>query len=366
MGLLARLQPRDADLAARVLATLALVAGGVTVVFAAVQPGEQGATPVSLLLTVVSVAAVVAVALLLRRMRTNSSWVWAVFPFAAIGVIVFLDLFTSDATASAQVFFLFPALYGGFTLRRTGAILVGGGAIAGDLVDVLTLLPARIAVVQAGYVVAAVATTVALLVLSGERQDALVAELRTQAAVDSLTGLVTRRVLDEAASSALSGAASEKGTGLILLDIDNFKRVNDEHGHLAGDEVLVQVSQLLLQSSRDADTISRMGGDEIAVLLAGCSWTCCGSAPSRSCSPCGNARSRPRPARRCRSRSASASRTCPRTARTCAPSTARPTPRCTSPSDADATRSARCPTPSCPSVPPLLDPTGPDARGLYT
>ena len=271
MGLLARLQPRDADLAARVLATLALVAGGVTVVFAAVQPGEQGATPVSLLLTVVSVAAVVAVALLLRRMRTNSSWVWAVFPFAAIGVIVFLDLFTSDATASAQVFFLFPALYGGFTLRRTGAILVGGGAIAGDLVDVLTLLPARIAVVQAGYVVAAVATTVALLVLSGERQDALVAELRTQAAVDSLTGLVTRRVLDEAASSALSGAASEKGTGLILLDIDNFKRVNDEHGHLAGDEVLVQVSQLLLQSSRDADTISRMGGDEIAVLLAGCS-----------------------------------------------------------------------------------------------
>jgi len=113
MGLLARLQPRDADLAARVLATLALVAGGVTVVFAAVQPGEQGATPVSLLLTVVSVAAVVAVALLLRRMRTSSAWVWALFPFAAIGVIVFLDLFTSDATASAQVFFLFPALYGG-------------------------------------------------------------------------------------------------------------------------------------------------------------------------------------------------------------------------------------------------------------
>jgi diguanylate cyclase (GGDEF)-like protein len=125
--------------------------------------------------------------------------------------------------------------------------------------------------VQAGYLVAAVATTVGLLVLSGERQDVLVAELRTQAAVDSLTGLVTRRVLDEAASSALSGAASEQGTGLILLDIDHFKRINDEHGHLAGDEVLVQVSKVLMDTSRASDTVSRMGGDEIAVLLAGCS-----------------------------------------------------------------------------------------------
>jgi diguanylate cyclase (GGDEF)-like protein len=271
MGLLARLQPRDADLAARVLATLALVAGGVTVVFAAVQPGKQGATSLSVLLTAFSAAAVVAVALLLRRMRSSSPWAWALFPFAAVSMIVFLDLFTGDATASAQVFFLFPALYGGFTLRRAGAVLVGSAAIIGDLVDVLTLLPVRLAIVQGGYLVAAVATTVALLVMSGERQDALVAELRTQAAVDSLTGLVTRRVLDEAASSALSGAASEQGTGLLLLDIDHFKRINDEHGHPAGDEVLVQVSKLLLQNSRASDTVSRMGGDEIAVLLAGCS-----------------------------------------------------------------------------------------------
>jgi diguanylate cyclase (GGDEF)-like protein len=271
MALTARLQPRDADLAARVMSTLALVAGVVTVVFAAVQPGKQGASVVSVLLTSAAAAAVVAVALLLRRMRNSSPWGWALFPFAAIGVIVFLDLFTGDASVSAQVFFLFPALYGGFTLRRGGAILVGGAAIAGDLVDVLTLLPARMAIVEAGYLIAAIATTVALLVVSGERQDALVTELRTQAAIDSLTGLVTRRVLDEAASSALSGAASEQGTGLILLDIDHFKRINDEHGHLAGDEVLVQVSRLLLNGSRAADTVSRMGGDEIAVLLAGCS-----------------------------------------------------------------------------------------------
>ena len=84
MTLLARLQPRDADLAARVLSTLALVAGGVTVLFAAVHRAQQGATPASIGVTVVAALSVVAVALLLRRMRNRGAWVWAVFPFVAI------------------------------------------------------------------------------------------------------------------------------------------------------------------------------------------------------------------------------------------------------------------------------------------
>ncbi len=181
-----------------------------------------------------------------------------------------LDLITSDSSVSAQIFFLFPALYAGFALRRVGAIMVASAAIVGDIIDVFTLLSPRIALVQAGYLIAAILTTIALLILSGERQDALVAELRTLAAIDSLTGLVTRRVFNEAASSALSGAASEQGTGLVLIDIDHFKQVNDVYGHLAGDEVLVQMSQLLLAGTRGGDTVSRMGGDEIAVLMTGC------------------------------------------------------------------------------------------------
>ena len=91
------------------------------------------------------------VALLLRRMRNRGEWVWAIFPFVAIGAIVMLDLLTKDASVSAQIFFLFPALYGAFTLHRWGAIMVGGAAIAGDLTDVFALLPARMAVVQGGY-----------------------------------------------------------------------------------------------------------------------------------------------------------------------------------------------------------------------
>lgn len=271
VGVLARLQPRDPELAARVLSTLALVAGGVTVIVAAIAPSEQGATPTSVALVAVAALSVVVVALLLRRMRNRGQWVWALFPFVGMGVIELLDLLTSDASVSAQVFFLFPSLYAGFALRRTGAILVCATAVAGDLIDVFAELPAHVALVQGSYLISAIVATTAVLIASGERQDALVAELRRQAAADPLTGLVTRRVFDEAAASALSGAGCAQGTGLILLDIDHFKRVNDEHGHPAGDAVLVQVSELLQRGTRDSDTISRLGGDEIAILLAGCS-----------------------------------------------------------------------------------------------
>ena len=97
--------------------------------------------------------------------------------------------------------------------------------------------------------------------------------LERQAAVDALTGLATRRVLDEAARSAISGAVSHDGTSLILLDVDEFKSVNDRYGHPAGDEVLVQLADYLVRSARRDDVVSRLGGDEMAVLLPGCAVT---------------------------------------------------------------------------------------------
>jgi diguanylate cyclase (GGDEF)-like protein len=105
-----------------------------------------------------------------------------------------------------------------------------------------------------------------------DAQAADKAELARLAAVDSLTGLVTRRVLDDALAAALSSAASGLGTALVVVDVDDFKAVNDGHGHPVGDDALRHLAGVLARSVRADDAVvSRMGGDELAVLLPGCS-----------------------------------------------------------------------------------------------
>ena len=144
-------------------------------------------------------------------------------------------------------------------------------SLAGEFIVVAAGLPLREALVNAGYVTAALVTTAVLLGRAAERQASLVRTLENQAAIDSLTGLVTRRVLDTAATSALSGAGSEEGTTLVLLDVDEFKSINDRYGHPGGDSVLMQLAELLVKSSRRGDVVCRMGGDEVELLLPACS-----------------------------------------------------------------------------------------------
>ena len=110
-----------------------------------------------------------------------------------------------------------------------------------------------------------------LLTTAGIRQDRLVAQLQQQAAIDPLTGLVTRRVLDDALQCALTGATSTLGTALVLVDLDHFKRVNDTHGHPIGDDVLAHAATLLRERAGPDCVVGRIGGDEMAVLIPGCS-----------------------------------------------------------------------------------------------
>jgi diguanylate cyclase (GGDEF)-like protein len=92
-----------------------------------------------------------------------------------------------------------------------------------------------------------------------------------QASHDSLTGLFHRREFESFLQQALDSAHKEgKHHALCYMDIDQFRVVNESFGHLAGDELLIQVSALLRSLVRDEDKLARLGGDEFSVLLLDC------------------------------------------------------------------------------------------------
>ncbi|MFL5827325.1 MAG: diguanylate cyclase domain-containing protein [Thermoleophilaceae bacterium] len=91
----------------------------------------------------------------------------------------------------------------------------------------------------------------------------------TLSLTDHLTGLANRRAFEERVSARLGGGRASDATGLLLVDLDDFKEANTVHGHPGGDLVLRQAAIALRQAAREDDLVARLGGDEFAIVANG-------------------------------------------------------------------------------------------------
>jgi diguanylate cyclase (GGDEF)-like protein/PAS domain S-box-containing protein len=167
-------------------------------------------------------------------------------------------------------------LRSGLPIARAQVRLAGGTVIGSDgpaspaavrlaigTADRLLVVPERdLSDEEMGFVRALANTlTTALARLRGEEQ------IRHDAVHDPLTGLANRTLLSDRLEHALARSEREgRDTGVIFIDLDSFKEVNDAHGHATGDAVLAELGRRLPAAVRPSDTVARLGGDEFVVV----------------------------------------------------------------------------------------------------
>ena len=105
-----------------------------------------------------------------------------------------------------------------------------------------------------------------------QQRDALAFQLKNMVNTDALTGISNRIALEEYVALKVQQPDAFRHTALIVLDIDNFKQVNDQYGHLVGDDVIRHIAQQLRSNVRNTDLVVRYGGDEFLVILENCAF----------------------------------------------------------------------------------------------
>ncbi len=180
----------------------------------------------------------------------------------------------SAALATLTALLLFPVVNLG--------VLLGGKALATGTTRMRTLFPDRetvgfelmtlvLGVFTAGLVLHTPwLTLLVLVVLAGLHRSSLVKGLQVAASTDTKTGLLNFGSWQDQATQGLSRTARDnRPVAVILIDLDHFKRINDTHGHLAGDRVLREVATTLDAEMRGHDLLGRFGGEEFVAFLEG-------------------------------------------------------------------------------------------------
>jgi diguanylate cyclase len=262
----------------------AALAAGLSVLRSGAQ-GDSAAVIVGGAYTVADLVLVAMIAgmLTVRRVRGGSIWVWlaaGMAIFCAADVVYALRV---DAGIYAVGPWLHVLWMAGITCiagsiwsqRRSRAISTARSSTLLAIPLLATLTSVGILAVfsvRANPAVMALATLTLLLAMARTfvsfRQVQRLSEARRQAVTDDLTGLGNRRSLYEHGMQRLEGAEVTERLALILIDLDNFKEINDTFGHPAGDELLREIGRRLIAGASEHDLLVRLGGDEFALLSA--------------------------------------------------------------------------------------------------
>jgi diguanylate cyclase (GGDEF)-like protein len=209
-----------------------------------------------------------------RFMRTSARpalWIagaWAALPaLLAASVLV-----TGGASSPVLVWFALPAVTLGFRFEERGMIAGTVFVLAMFLASGVAPDPHE-AWEQRQDLIAVAALIISTVILSGALVESDRAH-RRRSTLDPLTGLFNRNALEQRLGE-LDGQLCDPDDGLsyafLLCDLDHFKRVNDQFGHAAGDAVLQDVAYTMRAALRAGDSIYRVGGEEILVMLPGAS-----------------------------------------------------------------------------------------------
>lgn len=207
-----------------------------------------------------------------RFMRSSRRpWLWVAGAWGALPLMLAAAVIaTGGPTSPALIWFALPAV-------TLGVRFEPWGMVVGTVYILILFGVSTVAVDPAGaadqhqQLIAAAALIVSTVILSGALVESDRAH-RRRSTLDPLTGLFNRNALEQRLAE-LDGQPCNEAEGLshalLLCDLDHFKRVNDQLGHAVGDAVLQEVAYVMRAALRAGDSIYRVGGEEILVILPG-------------------------------------------------------------------------------------------------